>query len=234
MPHHSAVGNRERGCGDPVGVNRLRDSDDLDCATAREHISADADRQLERPEVERLEAHLDGCDDCAHFADRVTTLTRSVRLRTASIDVAFVDQVMARSQPARLGRGGWMRPALAWVGLVIAAQSVAPLVFGEIDGTPTHVARHVGASTLALAIGLLYVAWRPHRAFGLLPFAAALFATMVAGAVFDTIGGNQAAMSELVHLGELVGLVLVWMIAGSPGWDRVERIGHRGRSLARP
>lgn len=126
-----------------------------------------------------------------------------------------------------------MRPALAWVGLVITAQSVAPLVFGELDGTPTHVARHVGASTLALAIGLLYVAWRPHRAFGLLPFATALFATMVAGAVFDTIGGNQAAMSELVHLGELVGLVLVWMIAGSPGWDRVERIGQRGRSLVR-
>lgn len=114
-----------------------------------------------------------------------------------------------------------MRPAIAWCGLLIAAQSVAPLVFGSADGAPAHVARHVGASTLALAIGLLYVAWKPHRAFGLLPYVTALFAAMVGGAIVDLIGGGRSAVSELVHLAELAGMVLVWLIAGSPGWDRV-------------
>ncbi len=33
------------------------------------------------------------------------------------------------------------------------------------------LARHLGAFGVALSIGLLYVAWRPHRAYGMLPFA---------------------------------------------------------------
>jgi predicted anti-sigma-YlaC factor YlaD len=142
---------------------------------------------------------------------------------------------MQRAQPARLGRGGWLRPALAWCGLLIAVQSLSPLVFGEIEGAPTHVARHVGASTFALGVGLLYVAWRPHRAYGLLPLVGALFGAMLAGACFDVLGGDRSAMSEGVHVVELVGMVLLWMIAGSPGWDRVERLfrfGRRGGGVA--
>lgn len=116
-----------------------------------------------------------------------------------------------------------MRPALAWCGLLVAAQSIAPLVFGDADGAPTHVARHVGASSLALAVGFVYIAWRPHRAFGMLPYVGALLAAMAIGAAIDVLGGDRSPLSEAVHLSESVGMVLLWMIAGSPGWDRVER-----------
>ena len=144
---------------------------------------------------------------------------------------------MTRSRPERLGRGGWLRPALAWCGVLIALQSVRPLVFADLDGAPTHIARHAGASALALAIGLVYAAWRPHRAFGLLPFVGALLLTTLVSTVLDTIDGNRSALSEAVHVAEIVGLVLLWMVAGSPGWDRLDdrlRLLRRHQGAARP
>jgi hypothetical protein len=53
---------------------------------------------------------------------------------------------------------------------------------------------------------------------------------MLAGAVFDVLGGDRSAWSEVVHLEEFVGMALVWLIAGSPGRDRVERfVSHHRR-----
>lgn len=184
-------------------------------------ISAATDDELSGDEQLQLDAHLEWCSSCRAHADAVASLTRTLRLRSAEFERDFVTRLMTRSRPARLGRGGWLRPALAWCGAVIAVQSIRPLVLAEVDGAATHIARHLGASTLALAIGLLYAAWRPHRAFGLLPFVAALLATTLVSAVLDTIDGNRSAMAEAVHVMETIGLVLLWMVAGSPGWDRV-------------
>ncbi len=205
------------------------DGGSLSCDGARELISAEVDGALVAGEFESLDAHVEGCTGCTAYRSEVVSLARTMRVRSAEFDPRFVDAVMQRTKPARLGRGGWLRPALAWCGIVLAGQSIAPLVFGELDGTPTHVARHVGASTLALAFGLLYVAWRPHRAAGLLPFVGALFGTMFASAMFDVLDGGRSPVSELAHATELVGMVLLWMIAGSPGWDRVERAFSHGR-----
>lgn len=200
-------------------------------------ISAGTDDELNRDEQLLLDSHLDGCSSCRTYGDVVASLTRTMRLRSVESERDFVVRVMTRSRPARLGRGGWLRPALAWCGVMVVVQSVRPLVFAEIDGTPTHIARHVGASSLALAIGLLYAAWRPHRAFGLLPFVGALLASTVVSTVLDTVDGNRSALAEAVHLIEMVGLILLWMVAGSPGWDRVRdgmrSLRHR-RGAARP
>jgi predicted anti-sigma-YlaC factor YlaD len=192
-----------------------------DCTAARDLVSAAADDELTLSERRRLDLHLEGCDACRSYADRLAVLNRSVRLRAVQPRAELVGRVMALSGPARLGRGGWLRPALAWCGVVIAAQSVRPLVFADLDGAPTHVARHVGASALALAIGLIYAAWRPNRAFGLLPLVGALLATTVIGSVLDAIDGNRSPMAEWVHVAEFVGITLLWLVAGSPGWDRV-------------
>jgi predicted anti-sigma-YlaC factor YlaD len=189
-------------------------------------VSVDADDELRGGERLRLAEHLDGCAACEEYADRVAKLTRQVRLRTVvGAEPQFVERVMARSRPPRLGRGGWLRPALAWCGVVIVAQSVQPLLLGQLADTPTHVARHVGAFALALGVGFVYAAWRPHRAYGLLPLVGALLATTLMAAVLDTLSGNRSALAELVHVSELVGMVLLWMVAGSPGWDRF--IGRR-------
>jgi predicted anti-sigma-YlaC factor YlaD len=207
------------------------------CLDARVLISAAADDELRGDELRALELHLEGCPECQARADAVAKLTRSIRLRSAALEGEFVRRVVSRSRPARLGRGGWLRPALAWLGIVIAIESTRPLVFGEIDGTPTHIARHLGASGLALAIGMIYAAWRPHRAFGLLPLVTALLATTLLSTLLDTVDGDRSVLSEAYHVLELAGLVVLWMVAGSPGWERMRdgmRSLRRRGGVARP
>src|SRR5690606_3204820 len=125
--------------------------------------------------------------------------------------------------------GGWMRPVLAWCAIVIGVQSFAPLVFGDTDGATEHMARHLGASGIALSIGLLYAAFRPQRAYGLLPFVGALFAATILAMTVDMIDGNRTAFAESAHLAELIGIVVLWMVAGSPGWDGLVRYLPRRR-----
>ncbi len=178
-------------------------------------------------EAERLETHLAGCTACSTYAAQVAGLTRAARVRVAQHEPVFVARVMGGARPARLGRGGWLRPAIAWCGLLVAYHSLRPLVFGEVDGVQSHLARHAGASGAALAIGLMFVAWKPHRAFGMLPLVSALVATTMIGTLLDGATGVAHAWDETAHLAEITGLVLLWMIAGSPGYERVRerRVG---------
>ena len=132
-------------------------------------------------------------------------LERSIRVRPAEPVPDLVASVVARARPARLGRGGWLRPALAWVAIVMFVQSVPALVLGETPGADTHLARHLGAFGAALAIGFAYAAWKPHRAFGMLPFTAALVATTVVSAVADAATGGREVLGETIHIVEIAG-----------------------------
>ena len=189
----------------------------LDCDRAIEAASAASDGELGRAERALLDEHLAGCADCARTVERFALVDRRVRLRPAEAVPDLVGPVTDRLRPAVLGRGGWLRPALAWVAVVLAVRSAPALVLGEAAGADVHLARHLGAFGLALAIGFAYVAWRPHRAFGLLPLVAALVVSLALSAAFDLADGDRSAAAELAHVPELVGLALLWMIAGSPG-----------------
>jgi predicted anti-sigma-YlaC factor YlaD len=195
----------------------------MDCLSARELISAIADGEATTGDERRVDDHRRTCGDCDRYALAVRRLDRRIRIRPAEPVPDLVAAVTARSRPPRLGRGGWLRPALAWVALVVLVQSIPALLFGESTGTDAHAARHLGAFGAALAVGLAYAAWRPHRAFGLLPFTAALVATTSVGVVADVIGGGRTPFGELIHVSELVGLALLWLIAGTPGWSRTAR-----------
>ncbi len=190
----------------------------MKCDSIHELLSAAADGEATSTEQTLIDAHLEGCTDCRAYAGRIAGVDRMVRVRAAEPVPDLVDVVVSRSRPARLGRGGWLRPALAWVAILLFVQSIPALVFGNTDGADAHLSRHLGAFGMALALGFAYAAWKPHRAFGLLPFTAALVVTMVASAAFDLVDGGRSALAESVHLTELAGLALLWMIAGSPGW----------------
>jgi predicted anti-sigma-YlaC factor YlaD len=197
----------------------------IDCDTIREALSARADGEATSDDIALIDAHLVDCVGCRSFAADMERLDRMVRIRPAEPVPSLVASVTARARPARLGRGGWLRPALAWVAVVMLFQSLPALIFGEAAGTSPHLARHLGAFGAALAIGFAYAAWKPHRAFGLLPFTAALVATTSVSIVADIVTGSRTPLAELIHITELAGLALLWMVSGSPGW--------RGRRASR-
>lgn len=200
----------------------------IDCETIREALSARADGEASGDDIAIADAHLLGCVACQRYATDMNRVDRMVRIRPAEPVPSLVASVTARARPARLGRGGWLRPALAWVAAVMLVQSIPALLFGEASGTDPHLARHLGAFGAALAIGFAYAAWRPHRAFGLLPFTAALVATTTISIVADIVTGSRTPLAELIHVTELAGLALLWMVAGSPGW-RGRRQSRRPR-----
>ena len=121
-----------------------------------------------------------------------------------------------------------MRWALFTIALTELALALPGLVLGEGDGASVHVARHLGSLSIALAVGMAYAAWRPERAYGLLPVGGALAACTLVTAVLDVAEGRAGALGESYHVLELVALVLLWRLAGSP------RPGSWGRSGRRP
>ena len=188
----------------------------MDCATSRELISARIDGETGVDEEHRLALHLSGCPRCRTEDERALALHRMVRLRSAELIPDHTEAILARAGVARLGRRQWVRFSLAAVGVIGIVDALPDLLLGHEHGVPTHVARHIGALTVAMFMGFLYAAWRPHRAMGLLPVAAALAVTMVVSALVDVSGGAAHVLAESAHLIDVAGVVLLWMLAGAP------------------
>ncbi len=111
-----------------------------DCDTATELISARLDGELVPHERRRLDDHLVRCAECAELATRFEVLDRRLALRTAEPVPDLRPAIFASVRPAVLGRGGWMRPALAWVALVLVVQNAIVLVTGSLGDTEAHLA----------------------------------------------------------------------------------------------
>ena len=197
------------------GAGRGPDTGGTACDAWLEALSADLDGALAPGEQRALRAHLAGCAACTFYAEQLRLLHRAVRLRPAEPVPDLTERILAVANPPRAGHGEWIRTSLLVVALTELALAV-PGLFGRTDGATVHVARHLGSLELAFALGLVYAAWRPVRAFGLLPMAGALaLAFTVTGAIDVTLGRAQA-LGEAHHLLDVVGLVLLWMLAGAP------------------
>jgi predicted anti-sigma-YlaC factor YlaD len=191
----------------------------MDCQLYRDAISASLDDETSGVEPAALELHLGTCGECRSFAEGASTLHRATRLREAEPVPDLVGAVLARVETPRRAPLEWARYALFAVALTQLILALPALVLGESMGASVHIARELGSWDVALAVGLLYAAWRPARAAGLLPFAAALAATLFFTAALDVASGRQSALSESHHLLELIGLALLVVLA-RPSWHR--------------
>ncbi len=191
----------------------------MECTTARTIISARVDGEAGADELAALAGHLDGCPGCLAWESRAHDLRRTVIMRQPVPPPDLADQVVSRLGVPQMGAGQWVRYALG----VVAASLVIlnlPLLVGLTDGG--HQSRHLGTFGVALGIGLLWAAWQPERAIGLVPLAGALAVTTLAAAAIDLGSGRTAAVAEASHALEMVGLGLLWFLAGGP-----HRLRHR-------
>ena len=160
-----------------------------------------------------LDAHVARCAGCRAFAaaivpnapggpvavDRPPDLSRKVARLAAIADRA----------------GSWtiVRGLLLVVSVEILVFSLPELVLGENQDASEHSARHLGAFTVAYAVGLLVVVIRPARARTMLPVAAVLAGALVVTAIADLLNGRVPLVDEAQHLPEVISVVLVWLIA---------------------
>jgi predicted anti-sigma-YlaC factor YlaD len=100
---------------------------------------------------------------------------------------------------------------------------VPAIALGSEAGFSVHAARDLGAFGVALAVGLLFAAWKPERVGALLPLASVLVLCLVAAAVLDVSTGHATADSELGHLVEVVGLAGLWLLSRKPHAEAGER-----------
>lgn len=200
------------------------------CREAREVWSAHLDGEATALEQRAAERHVEDCAACAAWCDATGALARRSRIRAADPVPDLATDILARVHPTRPGKGDWVRNLLAVVGLTQLVLALPALVLGDESTAPVHTARHLGAMTVALAIGFLYCAWRPERAYGMVPVAAAMAAALVATALLDVVRGDTPAVGESTHLLEMAGFALVWALAGTPGLPR--RRGRRWSVVA--
>jgi len=198
----------------------------MDCRTCREALSAALDGEATPTERAAVDDHLATCDECRAWSADAAQVHRLVRLRPAEAVPDLAPAILARAHPPNAGRGEWIRTALAVVALTELLLSV-PALFGIDAGASVHVARHVGSLSAALAVGLLYAAWRPVRAYGLLPITLALAGCLLVTSAVDVVNGRVGALGEAHHVLDLVAVALLWALAGWP-------LPRAGRTRLRP
>jgi predicted anti-sigma-YlaC factor YlaD len=198
----------------------------MNCEACREAISALLDNEDPGIDPALVQAHLAHCPACRAATTQASRLQRWLRLRPTEPVPDLTPAILARIGPTepgpRQGAQREVRIALAVLAGLVAVLPLplpAPLLADEA-GAPLHLARELGAFQVALAVGLLLVAWQPQRRVQLLPVLAVLSVCPAVIAALDVAGGHTPASAEGHHLVQLAGLGLVWLLAHPPGRAR--------------
>ena len=209
----------------------------MDCAFYREAASARIDGEISGLESAALDRHLAGCASCRAWAEAASQVTRAARVApaaavpdlTGSIMAALADaKPKARPAPVPGSPVGIARLGLLMVGVAQLCLAV-PALLGDDAGASIHIAHEQGSWFLALAVGLLVVAWRPWRAAAVLPFVAALVVGLGSTMAVDIGAGRTQAAAEAPHGLAFLGLALLWVLAYPSAF-----VGRRSSGRARP
>ncbi|WP_433658354.1 zf-HC2 domain-containing protein [Nocardia sp. CA-128927] len=204
----------------------------MECKVCRTALSARIDGERETVPAARVDEHLEQCAECCSWY--VAAVETSKLLRGASsyapdlTDAIFAAAELERPQPSPLARlraaVPTSRTALARVLLgvlgvlqcVLALAQLAGLDFGMSHHHAAEMTRHLlnesTAWSLAIGVGFIYCALRPHAAAGVLPVLGALVAALSAFVVSDLYSGVVPISRVLSHGLLVVALVLVVVV----------------------
>ena len=206
----------------------MNDNLAMECERYRHAISARLDGEDAGIDAQAVASHLTVCSACRNWEADIVSLTRSVRVGSADVIPDLTSEILIaigrEPTPSRLDPTAlrWGLAAVAGVQLVIA---LSTMFFGA-NGVTGHLTREVGSFDLALAVGFLFAAWRPARAYGMLPLVGALVACLAVTTAVDVTEGRAGAGAEATHLLDLVGLAFLWLVTRTPA------PGNRRRRLA--
>jgi hypothetical protein len=124
--------------------------------------------------------------------------------------------------PERFVLHRWIRFALAWTAAVLIIGNIVAM-FSAGSGTAIHLERHQAAFDVALGLAFLFVAWRPDRAYGMVPFAVTFAFALSVAAIIDLANGASTLVKESAHLIELAGLGFLWWLGAAVGPGRRRR-----------
>lgn len=180
----------------------------------RVSVSAYLDGEAGDRPVSEVDRHLAACAACRAFALDAGRLRRGARLSVTPPAPDVTEAVMARIA-ARQGAHPMTRAIQVATALLGLLQVViaAPLLLEA--GHMAHEARHIGAFSLALGVGLGYAAWRPHRAVGLLPATVALSGAMALTCALSLRAGILPSHAEFSHLVAPLAVAGLWWMSRS-------------------
>jgi len=190
----------------------------MDCDTVRAEISSAIDEGLALSPA--AGEHLASCLRCEEWQEKAHRLRRATLRPVGAAQTLHPDPLVL---PSRFRLHRWLRLTLAWTGITLVGWNVTTVMAAR-TGAAVHLERHQAAFSVALGLSFLFVAWRPDRAYGMVPFAMTFTAALSFAAIFDLVHGTSTLPRESRHLIELGGLALLWLLGAAAGPSR------RGRS----
>ena len=184
----------------------------MECDRFQQAISARLDGEAIGLEAAVLEHRLSTCSACRNWQDDAATVTRAVRVGSADAISDLTPAILAAIEQERVPmrhKVVMLRVALGLVALVSMFLGFRDLVIDKLD---VHAGRDLASFNVALAVGLLCAAWRPVRAYGVFPLAAALVALVIFTTGAEGVGAYREVLGEWNHILQLAGLGLVWLL----------------------
>jgi predicted anti-sigma-YlaC factor YlaD len=185
------------------------------CSRFREAVSARLDGEDPGVPDNRIDPHLATCPDCRAWAASAGSLPAMTEapIERVAPDPGVLAALLAEARPRR----GALVTVREWR-IALAVIAVVQLVTawpGVISGghASVHMAHELTSWDLGLAVGFLFLAWQPSRAWGALPLVALLVAGLAGASVLDLVSGNPLLGREAVHLLAVAGLACLWMLA---------------------
>lgn len=196
----------------------------LDCDQAQVAISALLDDEDPAVDQEQLANHLDQCEHCAAWRRQAERVRRSLRLQRVQVPDLTESVLAAVAADPRIGQAAAIvrgRRTVLRVGLAIAALAqllmALPLLAAGPQTPRAEASWEMAAFEIALAVGLVFVAWRPTYARAFVPVSVVLSLGLILGGVRNVSTDPAVLARNLSYLLAIVQAGLVWGVArGEP------------------
>ncbi len=172
----------------------------IDCGVWREAISARLDGEDPGRSAAEIDRHLLGCSGCSAFAQAIQRHPSPSAVWGPTRPLSLTDT------------GRWLAPA-RFLLLVLGVVEVCVALLALVEVSGDHGVREAAALELAIGVGFVMVAARPHWAPGMAPVALVAAALVLWSALPDLVGGATGLIAESHHLLEVTSALAVAYLA---------------------